>query len=255
MNKYLITIAYDGTDYHGWQVQPNGVTVQQTVQDAIERILGVREDVTGCSRTDAGVHANNFCFHMQTQRTLTPFRFVGALNAVLPDDIAVKDCRPVPPEFHARYDCIGKEYLYKIWNAPQRNPFCEGRYLHYKKPLDVSFLQSQAQSFVGTHDFAAFCAAGSTVEDTVRTVEYFTVCRREEEVLLTVKADGFLYNMVRIMTGTLLELAEGKLAPDSIPEILASKNRSRAGRTAPPHGLYLNRVYYPAAVGQETGGI
>ena len=244
MKNYLVTIAYDGTDYHGWQVQPNGITVQQAVQDAIEKILGKRENITGCSRTDAGVHANEFCFNMRTQKDIIPFRFVGGMNAVLPDDIAVKNCQEVDADFHARYDCKGKEYVYKIWNSPSRNPFCEGRYLHYKKKIDASFLNEQAQQFVGKHDFSSFCAAKSSVEDTVRTVEYFTVSASDEEVIFRVKADGFLYNMVRIMVGTLLEVSEGKIPPDTIGEIIESKSREKAGRTVPPYGLYLNKVFY-----------
>ena len=244
MKNYLVTIAYDGTDYHGWQVQPNGITVQQTVQDGIEKILGVRENVVGCSRTDAGVHANEFCFNMKTEKNIVPFRFAGAMNAVLPDDIAVKNCAEVPLDFHARYDCKGKEYVYKIWNSPSRNPFCEGRYLHYKKKLDADFLSSQARYFTGRHDFTSFCAAKSSVEDTVRTVEYCDVSSDNEEVLIKIKADGFLYNMVRIIVGTLLEISEGKIEPDSIDRIILSKDRNNAGRTMPAHGLYLNKVFY-----------
>ena len=244
MKNYLVTIAYDGTDYHGWQVQPNGITVQQTVQDAVEKILGKRENIIGCSRTDAGVHANEFCFNMRTHKDIIPFRFVGGMNAVLPDDIAVKNCQEVDIDFHARYDCKGKEYVYKIWNSPSRNPFCEGRYLHYKKKIDASFLNEQAQKFVGKHDFSSFCASKSSVEDTVRTVEYFSVSSSEEEVIFKVKADGFLYNMVRIMIGTLLEVSEGKIPADTIGDIIESKSREKAGRTVPPYGLYLNKVFY-----------
>ena len=244
MRNLLVTIAYDGTDYHGWQVQPNGITVQQAVQDAVEKIIQKRENIVGCSRTDSGVHANSFCFNMRTESSIDPYRFVGAMNAVLPDDIAVKDCVEVPLDFHARYDCKGKEYVYKIWNSPQRNPFLLDRYLHYKKPLDVDLLNEAAQSFVGKHDFSAFCASRASVDDFVRTVEYAKVTRDEEEVRFTVKADGFLYNMVRIMVGTLLEVAEGKISVDSIGEIIASLDREKAGRTAPAHGLYLNKVFY-----------
>ena len=239
MKNYLITIAYDGTDYHGWQVQPNGITVQQAVQDGIEKILGKRENIIGCSRTDAGVHANNFCFNMRTEKELNPFRFTGAMNAVLPDDIAVKSCAEVLLEFHARYDCAGKEYIYKIWNSPQRNPFCEGRYLHYKKEIDTEMLNEQARYFCGKHDFSAFCASKSTVEDTVRTVEYCDITRNDEEVVFRIKADGFLYNMVRIIVGTLLEVGSGRRSVDSVSEALSSRNREKAGFTAPPQGLFL----------------
>ncbi len=244
MRNLLVTIAYDGTDYHGWQVQPNGITVQQTVQDSIEKILSVRENIIGCSRTDSGVHANNFCFNMRTESDILPMRFIGAMNAVLPDDIAVKSCVEVPVDFHARYDCKGKEYIYKIWNSPQRNPFLQGRYLHYKKSLDEKLLNEAAQAFTGTHDFSAFCASKTSVDDFVRTVEYARVTKNDEEVCFTVKADGFLYNMVRIMAGTLLEVAEGKIPADSIRDIIASLEREKAGRTAPAHGLYLNKVFY-----------
>ena len=244
MRNLLVTIAYDGTEYHGWQVQPNGITVQQAVQDAVEKIIQKRENIVGCSRTDSGVHANNFCFNMRTESPIDSYRFVGAMNAVLPDDIAVKDCVEVPVDFHARYDCKGKEYVYKIWNSPQRNPFLQDRYLHYKKPLDVDLLNSAVQAFVGKHDFSAFCASRASVDDFVRTVEYAKVTRDEEEVCFTVKADGFLYNMVRIMVGTLLEVAEGKISADCIEEIINSLERENAGRTAPAHGLYLNKVFY-----------
>ncbi len=244
MRNFLFTIAYDGTDYHGWQVQPNGMTVQQAVQDAIEKILQKRENIIGCSRTDSGVHANNFCFNMRTESKIEPYRMVGAMNAVLPDDIAVKSCVEVPLDFHARYDSKGKEYIYKIWNSPQRNPFLQDRYLHYKKPLDVNMLNLAAQAYVGKHDFSAFCAAKTSVEDFVRTVEYANVTGNDEEVCFTVKADGFLYNMVRIMVGTLLEVAEGKISAESIVGIIDSFDREKAGRTAPAHGLYLNKVFY-----------
>lgn len=244
MRNFLVTIAYDGTDYHGWQVQPNGVTVQQVVQDAIENILSKRENIIGCSRTDSGVHANNFCFNMRTESRIDTFRFIGGMNAVLPDDVAVKSCVEVPLDFHARYDCKGKEYIYKIWNSPQRNPFLQDRYLHYKKKLDVEFLNSQAQYFVGKHDFSAFCASKTTVDDFVRTVEYANVTGNDEEVFFTVKADGFLYNMVRIMVGTLLEISENKIQTDTIGEIISSLDRNNSGRTAPAHGLYLNKVFY-----------
>ncbi len=244
MNNFLVTIAYDGSDYHGWQVQPNGRTVQETIQDSIERILGKRENIIGCSRTDAGVHANEFCFNMRTEKELVPFRFIGAMNAVLPDDIAVKRCVQVSENFHARYDCLGKEYVYKIWNSPCRNPFCEGRYLHYKREIDINLINTQLKYFYGKHDFSSFCASKSTVDDTVRTVEYFTVEKSEEEVVFRIKADGFLYNMVRIAVGTALEISEGKIEKDVLPEIILSKDRTKAGRTAPPCGLYLNKVFY-----------
>ena len=244
MKNYLFKICYDGTNYHGWQVQPNSVSVQQTVQDAIETILGKREDITGCSRTDSGVHANEFCFNMKTEKDIDIYRFTGGMNAVLPKDIAVKQIEEVPLSFHARYDSTGKEYIYKIWNEEQRNPFYEGKFLHYRRNIDEAFLNEQAQSFCGKHDFSSFCSAGGSVEDKVRTVRYFKVERNGGEVYFTVNADGFLYNMVRIMCGTLLEIQEGNIQKNTLPSVIDSLDRNRAGRTAPAHALYLNKVFY-----------
>ena len=166
------------------------------------------------------------------------------MNGVLPHDIAVTDCREVPYDFHARYDCRGKRYVYRIWNAQERNPFIEKYSWHYKYPLDADFLNLQAQQLVGKHDFSAFCAAGGSTVDNVRTLTRAEVVRRGGEVLMHFEADGFLYNMVRIIVGTLIDISRGKIAPGSIPEIIDSGDRSRAGATAPAHGLCLERVYY-----------
>lgn len=252
MRNLLITLRFDGRAYHGWQVQPNGITVQQCVQDAVEAVTGARSAVTGCSRTDAGVHAMMFCCNFRTESPIPAERLAGALNAHLPRDIAVYGCKEVPPAFHARYDCKGKEYVYRIWNDRARNPFWEGRALHYPYTLDAAGLNRAAQGFVGRHDFSAFCAAGGSVEDKVRTVRAARVVRGEELVSFYVEADGFLYHMVRIMMGTLLNLEQGKLGPSSIPSILEEGERARAGVTAPAQGLYLNRVFYQGSV-RQTG--
>lgn len=244
MRNLLLRLMYDGASYHGWQVQPNGVTVQETLQNAIEQILGVRENVTGCSRTDAGVHANDFCCNIRTENPIDCYRFQGALNAVLPDSICVKSVEEVPLDFHARYNCVTKQYVYRVWNASYKNPFLVDRAWHYKNKLDADYLNEQAQAYIGTHDFKAFCSAGSTVEDTVRTVKSFSVTRNGEEVIFTVEADGFLYNMVRIMVGSLIEISENKIEKDKLSDIIENKDRAFAGRTAPPQGLYLNKVNY-----------
>lgn len=244
MRNLLITLRFDGQAYHGWQVQPNGVTVQQRVQDAIAAVTGARSAVTGCSRTDAGVHAAMFCCNFRTESTIPAERLANALNAHLPRDIAVYGCKEMPAAFHARYDCKGKEYVYRIWNSRVRNPFWEGRALHYPYVTDVARLNREAQDFVGRHDFSAFCAAGGSVEDHVRTVRAARVEHSGEVVSFFVEADGFLYHMVRIMMGTLLYLEQGKLRPGAIPLLLAEGERARAGATAPPQGLYLNRVFY-----------
>ena len=244
MRNLLLTISFDGTAYHGWQVQENAVTVQQTLQDAMEHICSKRDNVVGCSRTDAGVHANMYCCNIRTESAIDCKKLVGALNAVLPRDIAALDCKEVDFDFHARYDCKSKEYIYKIWNSPNKNPFLYNYSLHYKYPLDEKFLSEQAKSFIGTHYFDAFCAAGSSVEDTKRTVMNACVEREGDMVIFRVEADGLLYNMVRIMTGTLIDISRKKIPADSIEQIILSKNRSAAGYTAPAHGLYLNKIHY-----------
>lgn len=244
MAHWLLTLQYDGSRYHGWQVQPNGVTVQQVLQDAVQRLTGVRSGITGCSRTDAGVHAEMFCCALHTNSYIPPEKVPAALNAHLPRDVAVTTCRLVPDDFHPRYDAHGKRYVYRIWNHPARNPFWEGRAYHYGRRLDVDAMNAAAAALVGQHDFAAFCAAGSSVEDTVRCVSACGVTRQGDLVEIRVQADGFLYNMVRIIVGTLLEAENGRIDPQTIPAILQSGDRARAGATAPAHGLYLEQVFY-----------
>lgn len=244
MKNYLLTLAFDGTHYHGWQVQNNAVTVQKTLQDAIERILSVCESVVGCSRTDSGVHANMFCCNMRTEKDIDCKKFRYSLNSVLPDDIAVLSCGEVPYSFHARYDCVSKEYKYLVLNSETRNPFYAYRALFCPNVIDVERLNTQAQSFLGIHDFSAFCASDSSVEDKTRNIKNISVKRNGNLVEFTVEADGFLYNMVRIIVGTLLDINSGKIPYGSIPSILESLDRRDAGKTAVPYGLYLNKVNY-----------
>ena len=244
MTRLFLTLRYRGTNYHGWQVQPNGVTVQETLQDAIETVTGVRAGVIGCSRTDAGVHAEKFCCTFDTECPLRGERLALALNANLPFDVAVSDVREAAEDFHPRYDARGKRYVYRIWNGRQRNPFYEENAVHIAVPLDDAKMDAAAKDFLGKHDFAPFCAAGSSVEDTVRTVSRCDVERDGDLVTVTVEADGFLYNMVRIMVGTLLDMASGRLADDAIPAIFAQNEREAAGTTAPAKGLTLQDVFY-----------
>ena len=254
MRNLLLTISFDGTAYCGFQVQSNAVSVAQCVQDAIERVTGERSDIKGCSRTDAGVHANMFCLSFRTDSTMSCDRLRRALDAVLPDDIAAVSVAEVPDGFHARYDCVAKRYIYKIWNSPSKSPFYRGLALHYPRPLDVSLLNAAAAHFTGTHDFIGFCSSGSSVGSTVRTIYDCRVTRDGSLVVISITGNGFLYNMVRIITGTLLAVAEGKLAPDDIPAVIASRDRSRAGDTARPHGLYLDCVYYSLPAGLTDNG-
>ncbi len=240
----LLTIRYQGTAYHGFQVQKNAVTVAQTFQDALESVLGKREDIKGCSRTDSGVHANMFCVNVKTDSKIPCDALVRALNVKLPCDIAVQQCREVRQDFHARYDCKGKRYLYQINNSPIKDPFAYRLVYDYRYPIDVEMCNRQCKDFIGTHDFSAFCAANSSVEDHVRTITDCGMVRNKERVTFFVEGDGFLYNMVRIMVGTVLEIAAGIKAPGCIPAIIQGKDRAAAGATAPAWGLYLDEVFY-----------
>ncbi len=240
-----ITISYDGKDLHGWQIQQNAVTVQQRFQEAVNSVLQYTPDIKGCSRTDTGVHANMYVISMKTHHKITCERLKAALNRYLPLSIVVKDVCEVDQDFHARYSCKGKRYVYKILNTEIRDPFCVGYALHYRYPIDVKALNSAAQAYVGTHDFTSFCTLDKREKgDFVRTVKSFSVYREEQFVCMSVEADGFLYNMVRIMVGTLLKIQQGKLSHDSIPQIISSLNRKEAGPTAPACGLYLDEVFY-----------
>lgn len=244
MRNLLLTICYDGSSYHGWQVQKNALTVQEVFQKAVERVFCEKIDIKGCSRTDSGVHANMYCVSFKTEKDIENENIVRALNTYLPKDIAVLKCEEREKDFHARYSVVSKQYVYKLYNGKIRNPFYNNYAFHYRYPIDADYLNREAQAFLGTHDFAAFCSADSGVEDTVRTIESIKVERDGDMVYFTVEADGFLYNMVRIIVGTLLFISEGKIKKGELSDIIEGKNRKRAGKTAPPQGLYLNRVNY-----------
>ena len=244
----LLWLAYKGTNYSGFQVQPNGVTVCAVVQDAMQNVFGTRPDVKGCSRTDAGVHARRFALNFHYDGRIPVQRIPLALNARLPMDVRALAAQQVPDDFHARYAAHTKTYLYRIHNHPIDSPFDAAYYTRVPRRLDESAMQAAAQQFVGTHDFLALCAAGSSAAahgDTVRTITDCHVTRRGDEVDIEVTADGYLYNMVRILAGTLCEVGAGRLRAADIPAILASRDRSRAGPTLPAKGLFLKRVEYP----------
>ncbi len=244
MRNLRLRLCFNGSAYHGWQIQSNAVTVQGLVENAISKIFGDHHTVYGCSRTDAGVHADEFFCNFRTEKEIPCDAVVRAMNANLPYDIAVTHCCEMPLDFHSRYSCSSKEYVYRIWNAPVRDPFSVHTMYHYRYPLDEIILDKTAKDYIGTHDFKAFCASGSSVESTVRTVKNAAVERKGDTILFKVEADGFLYNMVRIMVGTLLGVNEGKIKADAVPHILLSGERENAGITAPPQGLFLHRVHY-----------
>lgn len=246
MKNYKVKIAYVGTNYHGFQRQKNGVTVQSAIEDALKKLFLKDIIIYGCSRTDSGVHANEyyFSFMCDDDIKINERGIVFGLNTKLNSDIAVLSCESVPLDFHARYSCKGKEYKYIILNSEIRNPFLSDRAFKYWYRMDDKLIQEAAQCFVGTHDFKSFCARRSGVTNTVRTIHSFDIKRENDIVTFTISGDGFLYNMVRIIIGTLLFVNEGKISIDKLKEILEKKDRKLAGKTAPASGLYLNKVFY-----------
>lgn len=237
-------MAYRGTNYHGFQIQNNAITVQEVLQKSVSVVLNEEISITGCSRTDTGVHANQFCFNVHTNSQIGTRGFVRGVNGLLPDDISILSCEEVTEDFHARFDCKGKEYIYRIHCSESKNPFASDLMFHYRRKLNLEAMKNASFYFVGTHDFASFCADRSNVSTTIRTVYSLRIESYDNEVIIYIKGDGFLYNMVRIIVGTLIDVSEGRILPDDIPEIINAKNRLRAGRTAMAHGLYLNRVFY-----------
>ena len=252
MNNYRLRLRFDGAAFHGWQIQPRDDTVQQRIFDAATVIFGAHSPIYGCSRTDAGVHALEYYCNFRAEKTLPCDVVVRAMNANLPDTIAVLDCDLADETFHAQFDCAGKTYLYRYYDSRIRDPFLVDRAWHVKTKLDEMKMDRAAAGFIGTHDFAGFCASGASVKTTVRTVSDARVFREGDCVFLRISADGFLYNMVRIIAGTLADVSRGKLDAEAIPEIIASRDRERAGMTAPAQGLSLERVYYEG-VGRRDG--
>lgn len=245
MGRRLLEISYLGTRYCGWQVQPNGISVQTTLQDALEQMLGHRPDVCGCSRTDSGVHANSFYCHFDTDHQIPNDGLILGLNTHLPEDISALSCYTVPEDFHARYVAEGKTYIYRMYQSKVRDPFAVGRALRLKWELDLKAAEEYCSLLIGTHDFAAFSSIHRSVQDTVRTVRDCSITAKENQLIFRVTANGFLYNMVRIMVGGLLDYSAGRINKETVTAAFAEGRRELLGATAPPYGLYLDRVYYP----------
>lgn len=244
---YKITITYDGTNYSGWQVQPNGISIQEKIQEALSIFLRHNTHLIGSGRTDAGVHALGQVAHFKSIHEIDQRRFLHSLNGLLPIDIRIKSIESVPENFHARYSAIGKTYYYYLHTNPIQDPFRRLYALHVFEKIDVNILQEAASHFIGQHDFTAFANeshTGVAAHDPIRTMKRLDITPLEEGLRLEFEADGFLYKMVRNITGTLLETASGKRLPSSIPHLLASKDRKAAGKAAPPHGLFLAKVEY-----------
>ena len=246
--KYFCKVKYLGTAFHGFQVQPGLRTVQGELNSALNQAFGLPCKVTGCSRTDAGVHANAFCCTVECEGgTIPADKLPIAVSRFLPEDLSLFHAEECDADFHPRYDVVEKEYLYRIINSRIYDPFEYGRAWFVARPVTdegLERMRAAAVHFIGKYDFSTFMSEGSDVEDTVRNVTALSVERKDSLIEIRISADGFLYNMVRIIVGTLLEVAYGRFSPDEIPDIIASKDRSRAGMTAPADGLYLNSVKY-----------
>jgi tRNA pseudouridine38-40 synthase len=244
---YKLTIAYDGTAYCGWQVQPNGISIQQLIEEQASILTRETTAITGSGRTDAGVHALGQIAHFHSPEIQDLFRFHGSLNALLPPDIRILKVEEVPPTFHARYSATGKTYHYRLHLDRVPDPFKRFYSLHVKEKINLDLLQAATVPLLGTHDFTSFANEahqGSAAKDAVRTLTRLDVVAEQGGVRLEFSGDGFLYKMVRNIVGTLLEVASGKRLIDDLPAILAAKDRTAAGQAAPPHGLFLIKVEY-----------
>ncbi len=244
MKRIMLTVAYNGTNYHGWQIQNNGITVQETLQNAIEKVLSKSVTVHGCSRTDAGVHAKMFCCHLDCDDNIPFDAFLRGVNSVLPPDIAILKCEDVANDFHARFNAKGKTYVYNILNSNKKDPFLMPFVWQIERPLDIEKMNEFCKTLIGTHDFYGFSSSGRTVENTIRTVSECSVTKENDIVKLKITGDGFLYNMVRIITGTAVDVSDGRLDTQCAFSVFETKSREMAGVTAPPQGLFLEKVYY-----------
>ena len=245
MKRVMLTVAYDGTNYCGWQIQPNGITIESELNRHLCELTGEEIHVIGASRTDAGVHAKGNVAVFDTSVRMPGEKFSYALNTRLPEDIRIQDSREVPVDFHPRFTGTVKTYEYKICNRRFPDPCSRLYSLFYYWDLDEKKMQQAADHLVGTHDFTSFCTAKPEVTDRVRTIYSLDVLREGDMITVRVRGNGFLYNMVRIIVGTLLRVGSGMIDPEEIPQILEAKDRSRAGETARPQGLTLVKIEYP----------
>ena len=253
MRNLLLTIAYDGTNFCGWQRQSNFRTVQGEVENALSIVVGKPVEISGTSRTDSGVHAKAQCATLILDDEGIPTEHIArAVNDILAfdklegvSDVRIIGVKEMPEGFHARHDAKGKRYIYKINNSPEKSPFRRTQFYQVSHPLDVDAMKEATKYIVGEHDFKSFETAGSTVhESTVRNVYKLTVDKENDDITISIEGDGFLYNMVRIIVGTLVEVGLHKLSVDDVKEIIAAKDRGKAGHTAPPQGLYLDEVFF-----------
>ena len=245
MKRIKLTVAYDGTDYCGWQIQPNGITVEEVLNRAIIKMTGEDVHIIGASRTDSGVHAHGNVAVYDTNSSIPGERVAYALNQKLPDDIVIVKSEEVPLDWHPRYqDVISKTYEYHIYNAKVPNPLKRRYTAFISYDLNVERMREGAKYLVGEHDFVSFCNVRTDVQDTVRTVEDIQILEENGEIVIRITGNGFLYNMVRIIAGTLIRVGRGYYEPERVKEILEARERTEAGVTAPPQGLVLMEIRY-----------
>ena len=245
MRNIAMAICFDGTAYHGWQRQDNALSVQQIIEETAGRTAGARTAVAGCGRTDAGVHALRYVCNFHAETKIPIDKIPLAFNSILPRDIRCMEAWEAKENFHAQYSAKGKQYRYVIDNRRIGDVFLRDRAWNYRyAELDIEAMQCACKPFVGVHDFAAFCASGSQAASTVRQIYSLSIQKRDGLLIMDVHGNGFLYNMVRIIAGTLVYVGCGKIDAGDMPEIIESKVRKRAGITAPPQGLYLKDVFY-----------
>ena len=242
--RIKMTIEYDGTRYAGWQRQTNGIGVQQVVEEAIEKATGKKTVIYAAGRTDAGVHALGQVVHFDTDTTIPPEKISYALNSFLPDDIRIVSSQATDNEFHARFGAKAKTYVYTFYNAEHASALYRNLNAHARGDIDIETMKRAAKQIVGTHDFASFCASGSEVETTVRTVYSLEINNEPPFISLEITGSGFLYNMVRIIAGVLLDVGRGRLSSEDVEKIIAAKDRRKASATAPACGLVLKQIYY-----------
>ena len=244
MRRIMLILAYDGTDFYGYQVQNDDRTVQKVLEDGIFKLTGERVKSVASGRTDSGVHAEGQVVHFDTNSTIPGSKFKDALNSLLDKDLRVLKSKEVNPEFHARYSAKIKVYKYSIYNGEIENPLFSRYATFYPYKVDFDKINEAIKEIVGTHDFKCFLASGSQVKNTVRTIEYIKVAKKGKLITFTIKGNGFLYNMVRIIVGTLLDVSQGRLTANDIKNAIETKNRRLVGKTMPPNGLRLYKVYY-----------
>lgn len=244
MNNYRLTLAFDGSAFCGWQVQKNAESVCAAVQRTVQTILRHETDITGCGRTDSGVHAKGYCANFKTEQNLDIARFLASFNAIAPDSLRALELEKAEDDFHARYSAKGKTYVYQICPFHCLPPLLRGVAYHCPYPLDREAMRQAAQVLCGEHDFAAFRAAGAKEGDSVRRIERIELVENEYLLQIRMTGNGFLYKMARGLAGTILDAGKGLLTPEQVREILESKDREQAGMTLPPYGLFLEQVIY-----------